>query len=226
MGDSSGGYAPTHVALRANEIVAEGRRLTRLVAGLTPADGGWRANLDADQMHGYAEWRPARAGAAAGRLYARLTRLALPEQAEAQSFESLLDAEPGSVPALDVVIDDFELRGKKLGKVEIEAVNRSDGQREWQLSKLALTTPEAQFVASGQWISRQRRREAPPLGAQLQARPRRQRRVSRAAGLRPRGARAARAACRGRCTGTARRWPSMRAACRAMSTSRSTPASS
>ena len=148
-----GGYAPTHVALRANEIVAEGRRLTRLIAGLTLVDGAWRANLDADQLHGYAEWRPARAAGAPGRVYARLTRLTMP-QAEAQSFDALLDAEPTSVPALDIVVDDFELRGKKLGRVEIEAVNRGDAQqREWRLAKLALTMPEAQFSASGQWIN-------------------------------------------------------------------------
>ncbi|HTJ06750.1 MAG TPA: AsmA-like C-terminal region-containing protein, partial [Caldimonas sp.] len=50
---------------------------------------------------------------------------------------------------------DFELRGKDLGKLEIEAVNRNvanrDGAREWQLSKLNLTMPEAQLSATGTW---------------------------------------------------------------------------
>jgi uncharacterized protein YhdP len=152
------GYAPTRVALRAQDLVVDGRRLTKLVAGLSLADGAWRANLDADQLHGYGEWRPA---GAAGRVYARLTRLALP-QAESSSFEEvLLDAQPGSLPALDIVVDDFELRGKKLGRLEIEAVNATQPRREWRLAKLALTTPEATFSANGQWIQgaspRQRR---------------------------------------------------------------------
>lgn len=149
-----GGYAPTQIALRAQEIVAESRRLTRLVAGLSLADGVWRANLEADQLSGYAEWRPAR-GAAAGRVYARLARLSLPK-AEAEGVESLLDAGSANVPALDIVIDDFELRGKKLGRIEIEAASRGDAARdarEWRLSRLAMVTPEAQLSASGQWIN-------------------------------------------------------------------------
>ena len=31
--------------------------------------------------------------------------------------EALLEQQPASIPALDIVVDDFELRGKKLGRV-------------------------------------------------------------------------------------------------------------
>ena len=74
---------------------------------------------------------------------------------EAEKVESLLDEQPTSIPALDIVVDDFELRGKRLGRLEIEATNRGagtrDAAREWQLSKLNLTMPEAQFAATGTW---------------------------------------------------------------------------
>jgi uncharacterized protein YhdP len=68
----------------------------------------------------------------------------------------MLDPQASSVPALDVVVDDLELRGKRLGRVEIEAVNRTmgdgrDALREWRLTRLAVTLPEAKLVASGQW---------------------------------------------------------------------------
>jgi len=70
--------------------------------------------------------------------------------------ESLLDEQPTSVPSLDVVVEDFELRGKQLGRLEIEAINRSGGAgrdavREWQLSKFNVITPEAQLTATGHW---------------------------------------------------------------------------
>jgi uncharacterized protein YhdP len=59
------------------------------------------------------------------------------------------------VPALDIVVDDFELRGKRLGRLEIEAANRStggrDAVREWRLSKFNLVMPEAQLAATGTW---------------------------------------------------------------------------
>ena len=119
----------------------------------------WRANVDADELDGYLEYRPARRGGVggpggAGRVFARLSRLSLPK-GDAEHVESLLDEQPASVPALDIVVDDFELRGKRLGRLEIEAANRSvagrDGAREWQLSKLNLTMPEAQLTATGTW---------------------------------------------------------------------------
>jgi uncharacterized protein (TIGR02099 family) len=146
------GYAPTTIALRAGELVTGSRRLTNVVAGLSQDPASlWRGSVDADQLSGYVEYRPTRRpGVGAGRVYARLARLSVPKN-DAEGVESLLD-QPATVPALDIVVDDFELAGKRLGKVEIDAVNRmSEGVREWRLNKLAMTVPEAKFVASGKW---------------------------------------------------------------------------
>jgi uncharacterized protein (TIGR02099 family) len=156
----AGGYIPTIFAVRAQEMVTGSRRLTKVVIGASQEDGLWRANLDAEQLNGYIEYRPARRGAssgAAGRVFARLSRLSLPKS-DADNVETLLDQQPTSVPALDIVVDELELRGKRLGRVEIEALNRISGEgrdtsREWRLTRLAMTTPEAKFVANGQWIS-------------------------------------------------------------------------
>ena len=156
----AGGYRPETLALRVQELNIGTRRLTRLVAGVSLDTGLWRANVDADQLNGYAEYRPpSRSGAAvgAGRVFARLSRLSVP-RGEVDQVESLLDQQPATLPALDIVVDDFELRGKRLGRLEIEAVNRSSGQgrdvlRDWQLSKFNITTPEAQLVATGHWAA-------------------------------------------------------------------------
>ncbi len=165
VGDTAGGtpaapaadgYAPRSIGLRAQQLTIGDRQLDRLVAGISEADGSWRATLDAVQLAGYAEYRPARPGptaTAAGRVYARLSRLSLPKQ-EAERVESLLEQQPASVPSLDVVVDDLELRGKRLGRVEIEAVNRGgegSSRRAWQLTRLNLITPEARLTASGSW---------------------------------------------------------------------------
>jgi len=158
--DASAGksaYEPDTVALRVQELVAGQRRLTHVSAGLSQDAGVWRANVDADQLGGYVEYRvPSRRGGAAaagGRVYARLARLSLPK-GEDEQVETLLDQQPANMPALDVVVDDFELRGKRLGRVEVEAVNRSGPQgRDWQLSKFNITLPEAQLVATGHWAA-------------------------------------------------------------------------
>ena len=157
-GAASGGhYLPHSVALRAQEITTGTRRLTKLVAGISQSDGVWRANVDADQLNGYIEYRMPRRTAGAGLVHARLARLSLPK-AEADGVESLLDDQPANLPALDIVVDDFELRGKHLGRIEIEATNRGSGEardtaREWRLSRLNMSTPEASLSASGTWGS-------------------------------------------------------------------------
>lgn len=157
--DSAGtGYLPTTLALRAREIRLEGYVLRNVVVGGSRDGRIWRANVDADELNGYLEYRqPQNAGA--GRLHARLARLNMAASA-ANDVENLLEQQPGSIPALDVVVEDFELKGRKLGRLEIDAVNRGPGAvmreggiREWRLNKLALTTPEATFVASGNWAA-------------------------------------------------------------------------
>ena len=57
-------------------------------------------------------------------------------------------------------MDDLELRGKRLGRVEIDAVNRGGaavaregGVREWRLNKLNVSMPEATFNATGNWAA-------------------------------------------------------------------------
>ena len=149
-----GGYLPRTVALRAQSLASGGRRLTQLVAGVSQdaSDGTWRGSVDADQLGGYVEYRAARGAANPGRVYARLARLALPP-ADVDSVENLLVQAPASVPALDIVIDDFELRGRKFGRVEIEAVNRAGegAVREWRLGRLAVSNADAVLSGSGQW---------------------------------------------------------------------------
>ncbi|MED5621575.1 YhdP family protein [Ideonella sp. BN130291] len=145
-------YLPRQLAVRAQELRLGGRRLTQLVGHVAalPGDAGWRAQLVAEQLAGTLDYRPS-GNAGAGRVHARLTRLTLPPS-EVASVESLLDQAPASVPALDIVVDDFELNGKRLGKLEVEAVNRAEGgARDWRLAKLNLGTPEAQLQASGHW---------------------------------------------------------------------------
>lgn len=164
-GAATMGYLPTVIALRAKQLALEGHTLRNVVVGGSREGRIWRANVDAEELNGYIEYRqPQNTGA--GRVHARLARLSLAASA-ASNVENLLEQQAASIPALDVVVEDFELKGRKLGKLEIDAVNRGPGTvareggiREWRLNKLALTMPEASFSASGNWAA---------LGAQAAA---------------------------------------------------------
>lgn len=156
VASAGGGYAPSQIALRVQDLQIGARQFNRVVAGISQDEGTWRANVDAEQFNGYLEYRQGRVAQAPGRVYARLARLSLPK-GDADSVETLLDQQPpASVPALDIVVDDFELRGKRLGRVEIEAVNRLQGEgreafREWRLNRFVVTVPEARLSGSGTW---------------------------------------------------------------------------
>lgn len=146
-------YLPTTMALRARELTLQGRTLHNVVAGALREGTTWRANLDASELNGYLEYRQAGgADSSGGRLFARLSRVNMP-QSDVTQVEALLDEQPGALPALDIVVDDFELRGKRLGRVEIEAQNRGGdtAQREWRLSKFNILAPDSSFTANGNW---------------------------------------------------------------------------
>jgi uncharacterized protein (TIGR02099 family) len=144
-------YLPSILSVRARELTAQGRTLNNVVIGGSREDLTWRANLDARELNGYVEYRQP-SGSNLGRVYARLARLSL-AASTVSDIEATLDQQPSSIPALDVIVEDFELRGTRLGRVELEALNReSSGVREWRLARLNVNLPEAQFNATGNWV--------------------------------------------------------------------------
>ena len=143
-------YLPTVVSVRARELTLQGRTLNNVVLGGSRDGLTWRANIDARELNGYLEYRQPSSNSL-GRVYARLARLSL-AAATASDIEAALDQQPSSIPALDVVVEDLELLGKRLGRMELEALNREvSGIREWRLTRLNVNLPEAQFSANGNW---------------------------------------------------------------------------
>jgi uncharacterized protein (TIGR02099 family) len=156
---------PSTMAVRTKELIVEGRKFENVVIGGSREGSIWRANMEAKQLSGYVEYRQATPSLVTGRIYARLARLVIGE-AQVKDVEKLLDEQPVSIPALDLVVEDFELRGQKFGKIEIDAVNRlsntsgaangaTDGTRVWRLNRLNVTVPEAKLTANGFWAYRE-----------------------------------------------------------------------
>jgi uncharacterized protein (TIGR02099 family) len=146
------GYLPTTLAVRAEKLTVAGRTFNGVVLGGSRVDTLWRANIDAFELSGYGEWRPPGASGA-GSVYARLARLQLPPTA-ATEVEQLLQ-QPRSVPALDIAVNDLTVGERRLGRVEVQAVNRGGAGRAsvWQLNRLQATLPEARLSATGNWAA-------------------------------------------------------------------------
>ena len=146
-------YLPNSLALRTDRLTLGGRHFHRLVAGASrEGNGPWRANVEAEELEGYLEYRLSGAGSP-GSVFARLARMTLAPGA-AREVEQILQ-QPASVPALDIAVEQLTVGAHLLGRAEIEAVNRGGvpRQREWRLTKLRLTTPEARLSASGNWAA-------------------------------------------------------------------------
>ncbi|MBV8603961.1 MAG: TIGR02099 family protein [Pelomonas sp.] len=160
-GFDAAGYAPTELQLRARSLQLFGRPLDQLDAHIervAAPDAGalLRVGLTAEQLAGKIELEFARAGQLR-RVQARLGHLSLPKQ-DADTVSQFLDRnlgdqrQPDIVPTLDIAVDDFELRGKKLGRLGIQA--QADAQtRDWKLSQLELAAPDAVLTAHGNWAA-------------------------------------------------------------------------
>jgi len=147
-------YMPRQLDLKIQQLTLGGRPVNQLAAHFTrvPEAWSWRGHVEAEQISGDLDLRD-NAAPQGGRIQARLARLSLPKS-EADTVSEALDPQSTSVPALDLVVEAFELRGKALGRLEVDAQlqgPRLPGGREWKLNRLVLKNADAQLSASGQW---------------------------------------------------------------------------
>ena len=147
-------YLPTQWRLKADEVRAGTTSFREVDASAVFERGEWRVGLNSQQASGRLVWRGA-SGQQPGRLFARLSRLSLASESHSQNASASEALAFGSVPSLDLIAEDFELRGKKLGRLEVQAVNTgalgTDGANDWKLQSLELITPDARLSATGQW---------------------------------------------------------------------------
>ncbi|MEG2154571.1 MAG: YhdP family protein [Burkholderiaceae bacterium] len=153
-GNAAGGdeFKLDLVALRAREVVVDGKTFDNVVLGASQTpDGSWNANIASDLVSGALNWHPSTATREA-RLSARFTRLILPDSARADVTKALDSAAPSRLPSIEISADDFAMGTRRLGRLEIAAVNAGAEQgAAWKLQKLSLTNPDAKLNASGQW---------------------------------------------------------------------------
>lgn len=148
---SGSSHLPNHGSVQADTLRLQGRTLNGVVAGVSLRGNQQRVNLQSDLAAGYLEWTADSAGGP-GRLLGRLTRLSLPKS-EAERVEQWVDqgrAAQTNWPAVDLVVDDFELRGLRLGRLALQAQAAAAG-RDWPISSLHLQHPDAVLTAHGAW---------------------------------------------------------------------------
>jgi uncharacterized protein (TIGR02099 family) len=147
---------PEVLAARAGELIVMGKRLDNVVVGASHEKGVWQANIDSSQASGHVTWNESNSGRGLGRVNARLATLVIP-QADTSDVSDLLEGKTTTtqIPALDIVAENFELAGKKLGRLELLANNAAATTgtgREWRINKLLLANRDGTLSATGKWV--------------------------------------------------------------------------
>ena len=163
------GLLPEQWTFDVGVLQVDQRKWHELHAVATRSGEHWQAQVQARELAGRLEYTEGAHGQP-GAVRARLSRLNLAASDAADA--NALEQPPNRIPALDVVVDEFELHGHKLGRLEVQAVNLdadkaraapdADALQDWQLTRLALTVPEASLTASGRWAARPGAPALPP----------------------------------------------------------------
>jgi uncharacterized protein YhdP len=148
-------FTPDTINLRSNALTIFDRPIDNVVLAATRQRIGWKFNIQSDEVVGQASWEDPSSERGAGKITARLSSLKIERSADADVTELLSGKKStAELPGLDIVADSFELRGMKLGRLEMAATNAAimTPGREWRISKLTLTNPDASLRATGRWL--------------------------------------------------------------------------
>ncbi|WP_354686096.1 YhdP family protein [Cupriavidus necator] len=144
-------FLPGRIALRARTLHAMGRTLDDVTMDATREGDGWNARVESRQIAGAVQWRPA-GPSAAGSLQLRLARLNVPDASDENNVVDALASSIDELPAIDLVADQFMLRGKDFGKLEVKAhTGMSGADPVWTLDKLQIEQPGATLTGHGSW---------------------------------------------------------------------------
>jgi uncharacterized protein (TIGR02099 family) len=119
-----------------------GKRLNEVSLRAGADAAGWAATIASQEVAGDLSYRKD----GGGRLVARLTRYLSPQEYPGGPGRAAL--EPKDLPTLDLVAERFSLRGKELGRLEIQGGRAGE---DWRIDKLAMTNADAILAASGMW---------------------------------------------------------------------------
>ncbi|MEZ5614237.1 MAG: YhdP family protein [Rhodocyclaceae bacterium] len=137
-----GGHPVSRLNLRAGELTTFERTFHDVDLRAALQGDTWQAQVDSREVAGEFSWK----AAGRGRLRARLKQFTL---GESRPGQSLIAEEPlRELPGLDIVADDFTLRERKLGRLELLATNEDKG---WRLDKLAISNPDGVLLSDGFW---------------------------------------------------------------------------
>ena len=131
-------------------VDAFGKRFNDLRISAKMQEGTWQAKIESRELAGSGNWNPE----GRGRLQARLGHLTIPDPAPAKLGVPTEAPQEKELPALDIIADSFSAKQKKLGKLELMAVQEGE---DWRIEKLRISNPDGSLQMDGLWQGWRRR---------------------------------------------------------------------
>ncbi|BBP05292.1 DUF3971 domain-containing protein [Sulfuriferula plumbiphila] len=124
-----------------------GRRFQDININARNQAGTWRANVAGRGVNGDVTWQAAdsRAGQPQDRLGAHFKTLAIPAALPVQGVKS---SPSGSLPALDISVDNLQLGNRPLGRLSVSATPLDSGLN---FESIRLTQPDSTLTMQGIW---------------------------------------------------------------------------
>lgn len=144
---SSEGALPLQVNtvnLKVKTLDILGRRVNNFVLSAASHEDGWHAEVDSKELQGELSWADPEE-----RLSAHFKNMIYPDASPAPKT-SLAGGRDVNLPGLDVVIDNFQTKNTKWGRVDLAASKQG---ADWHIDKLQIKNPDAVFQAEGLWQS-------------------------------------------------------------------------
>lgn len=139
--------APWQFQVRADTMTGYGRQLHQVRVNIAQETSSWVAHVSSAEANGSLAFRPA-TPTTQGRFAARMKNLVIPTSA-AKAEDTPFDRIGEDMPAVDLVVDEFQLGERKLGKLEFLANNLAG---EWRIQKVNLANPDGTLSGSGAWL--------------------------------------------------------------------------
>lgn len=146
--------------LETGRLSLAGEAFTNVSAALRRHDDNWHLRIRADQASGQIEVNNAGSRSAAAAeplsLSVKLDRLHLPASLTS-GVERQLGKPASTLPNLNIVIDDLRLGERRIGKVELDAVNdlTPEGLRRWRIDHAAVRGEGGTLIGTGRWTDGQ-----------------------------------------------------------------------
>lgn len=132
------------LSLQAKQLLAFGESFQDVsVQASARGEGGWQGNVKSREAEGEFRWQDKGPGI----LTARLLRLGVGGGKDDGDAEGPAEVTE-SLPTLDVTVQQFVLRDKPMGRLELLAHNQEGG---WHLDSVSLANPDGKLDAKGQW---------------------------------------------------------------------------